>query len=410
MLVKALLAIDLQNGGAEILPGAVVQLRNLLGVFETSIPYQQLATAYTGNVARGEVEEAKREASLLLSALTRAQRESALELYGIHPPEDPFWETLRSRPPAQFEKLVVQDLDGKNHTLLVLMGHPEGGSSAIERFHRAIRSRYGAELYINDDLVPSALGFYQGVPDGGNLKDSFIIIRGDYFTQDFLDYVGFHEGRHAMFKRIRMDSQAVEAVEIQLKADPGKRLPSWMPSPEGGVYLDSYSRFMTFEENYNHAKDLKYAVRVRHEAVLDAFAEKKELPARLLFDLGLVSDKLKLLREVTHRTKASALASKVIEKRDLLSDAFTRKDPELLQKRWMEFEPLLGAFQKNISKRLIESYDFGLSVRINLGKLEMLFQEVENSEGITLSRYLEFRKALFDTGREAYEWLFKSRR
>ena len=467
MLTRALLAIDLRNGGAEILPKAVEQLRNLLRNFESNPPYRILAMAYAANTARGEIGEAKREASVLLDALSRTQRETALEQFGIHSPDDPFWETLRARQPAQFEKITVQDLDGKEHKMLVLLGHPEGGSSAIERFHRAIRSRYGTDLYINDDLVPSALGFYQGVPDGGSLKDSFIIIRSDYFTQDFLDFVGFHEGRHAMFKRIRTDSGAVEAVEVRIEADPGKKLPSWMPSPEGGVYLDRYSGFMTFEENYNHAKDLKYALRVRHQVVLDAFLEKKEIPARLLFDLGLVSDKLKLLREVTHRTKTTALdtrlffeksvaalqnpelrssgklgflarlapgsyaldpglgysltisfstpqdralAAKVIEKRDLLANAYARNDPALIGKRWKELEPLLGAFQSNISRRLIQSYDFGLSVRISLGKLETLFREIGNTENMNLERYLEFRKALFDAGRDAYEWLFKGKR
>ena len=465
LMVRTLMAIDLQNGGATIYPDLEVQLRNLWKKVHGNPPYENLALSYIGSVARGEVQEAKREAEILYSILNQDERNLAAKSFGVYRENDAFWTSLKARKPAQFEKITLKDVDGKSHTLFVLMGHPEGGTSALERFHRAIRAKYGTELYINDDLVPSALGFYQGVADGGSLKDSYIIIRSEHFNQDFLDFVGFHEGRHAMFKHIRKDSQAVGAVEIQIQAAKGTRLPPWVPTPEGGVFMDRYSNFMSFEENYNHAKDLKYSLLLKHSTVLDLYKTHAELPAHRLFDLELIEEKIKLLREITHKTKVTsldtrlllekklqtvldlphpsieelkflggltsgafqidlglnyrltvvfstsadrALATKVFNFKKQYLEAWEQADEAEAAKVWEEFQPTLLTFKKSLSARLIQAYDFGLKIRINLTDLEGLYKRVSASTALSLEQYIELRNTVFKQGREAKDALFKT--
>jgi hypothetical protein len=464
LMVRTLMALDLQNGGAELYPELEVHLRNLWAKFKGNPPLEDLVLSYIGSVARGEVQEAKREGEVLFALLSEEQRKGATKNFGLYREEDAFWNSLKSRRPAQFEKITVKDVEGKSHTLFVLMGHPEGGTSAIERFHRAIRAKYGTELYINDDLVPRALGFYQGVPDGGSLSDSYIIIRSDHFNQDFLDFVGFHEGRHAMFKQIRKDSQAVGAVEIQIQSPRGKPLPPWVPTPEGGVYMDRYSNFMSYEENYNHAKDLKYSLLLKHASVLDLYRHRNELPAHRLFDLELIEEKIKLLREITYKTKVTSLdtrllfekkiqsildlsspeledlkilngltpgafqidlglnyqltvvfstprdrelASKILNLKNRYFHAVEERGEEAGVKIWEEFRPSLISFQKELSSRLIQAYDFGLKVRINLTDLDHLYRKINTSGMITLEQYESFRAELFRQGREARDALFK---
>jgi hypothetical protein len=267
-----------------------------------------------------------------------------------------------------------------------------------------------------------------------------------------------------MFKQIRKESQAVGAAEIQIQAPPGSRLPPWVPTPEGGVFLDRYSNFMSFEENYTHSKDLKYSLLLKHDAVLELFKTHSKLPAHRLFDLELIEEKIKLLREITHKTKVTSLDTRLVLEKKLnrildshlpageefdflsgltpgvfkidlglkykLSVVFsTPQDRELsseiisLKKRylhaleeedvveiaeaWRAFHPALMIFQKKLSTRLIQAYDFGLKVRISLTDLEERFKKINDSSAITLEHYQALRTLLFKQGRDARDVLFK---
>jgi hypothetical protein len=476
-VTEALIAIDLENGGRVLVPEAEVQLGNLLERFEGSPPLEHLAASYTTSRMRGEIVDAAREAQTLLQHLSPEERKLAAGRFGLYPPEDSYWAGVARDHRAVVEKAVEKDLQGKEHAIYVLLGHPEGAKSSIERFHSALKRRYGSELYINDDLVPSSLGFYQAIPEGQKGGTPYIILRSLNLKNDFLDYVGYHEGRHVMFKEVRRRLEAVDPVEVQIEALPGHDLPPWysrklnapIPELEDARRIhardrNSYKRFMTYEENYNHAKDLKYAQRIRHDAVLKLFQKERTLPANRIFDLGLIEDKIDLLDEITHKTKETSLFGRLkIEKRFqtaireldegatdlsfldglkkeslkmdmtegyavrvLISSAPERKlTAEVLQRRkWLEGATSRGRtdevlearqalkrslirMQEHLTQRLIDSHDFALTVKGDLFRLEQAYETAVSKGGITEAEYRELREAIFAPGKSAQEALFK---
>jgi hypothetical protein len=363
----------------------------------------------------------------------------------------------------------VKDVNGKEHDLFVLLGHPENATSTLQRFHQVLRNRYGSELYINDDLVPSALGFYQQVGNGGKDGLSYIILRSENLKQDYLDFVGYHEGRHVMFKTARNRMKSVAAVEVQIRANEGKELPPWyekdllVPTAENEELRakharenNSYKNFMTFEENYNHVKDLQYAVRLKHQAVLDLYEMNGTLPPNRLFDLQLVNSKIDLLNEITFKTKNAALEArlyfekqvknlekdlsgaqarielldglrseslelKVNEKYSMKIDFSTPEERQMAEDLLLKYRRLQGIgnaaekelldelarFQESLSERLIESYDFALEIKIQLANLSDRYAAITHKPGITRDEYLDFRRELFNQGRNAKKMLFK---
>ena len=475
-VTEALIAIDLDNGGRVLLPEAEVHLENLLERFQGSPPLEHLAASYTTSRMRGEMGEAVREAQILLQHLSPEERKFAAGRFGLHPPEDSYWAGVGRDHRAVVEKVVEKDLQGKEHAIYVLLGHPEGAKSSMERFHAALKRRYGSELYINDDLVPSSLGFYQAIPEGQKGGTPYIILRSQNLKNDFLDYVGYHEGRHVMFKEVRRRLEAVDPVEVQIEALPGHDLPPWYsrkhnaPIPEleearriHARDRNSYKKFMTYEENYNHAKDLKYAQRIRHDAVLELFQKERTLPANRIFDLGLIEDKIDLLDEITHKTKETSLLSRLkIEKqfqiairelekgapdlsfldglkkeslkmnmtegyavRVLFSTAPERKlTGEVLQRRkWLEglgagadpaevqrareaLSRSLTRMQEHLSQRLIDSHDFALTVKGDLFRLEQAYEPAVSKGRITEAEYRELRESIFAPGKSAQKALF----
>ncbi|MBU6153019.1 MAG: hypothetical protein KGP28_01845 [Bdellovibrionales bacterium] len=479
LTTRALVAIDLKSDGRELNPSHLRELINLFLRFKGQASLENLSASYIGNLARGNMEEAKREASILLAHLRPVEFEKAPELFGLHPEESPIWGTLAKEHPAVFERIRITDMGGKDHELIVLLGHPENATSTVQRFHQILRSRYGSELYINDDLVPSALGFYQRVEGEGKDGLSYIILRTENLKSDFLDFVGFHEGRHVMFKSARTRLKSVAAVEVQIRAEAGKELPAWyskelnVPTPENqtarSIHAENnvYRKFMTFEENYNHVKDLQYANRMKHQTVLDLFERNETLPPHRIFDLELIKDKITLLDEITAKTKISALDARLLIERQakqLSSEisSFPATIPMLegLNREFLEFkvtdgysmkidfstssemqmaEALLqkyrnfqssrtpggnasgesvsraekelleefGRFQEALSERLIESYDFALEIKIQLAALSDLYHLVSGKPGITKDEYIRFRGEIFRQGRHAKTMLFR---
>ena len=67
----------------------------------------------------------------------------------------------------------------------------------------------------------------------------------------------------------------------------------------------------------------------------------------------------------------------------------------------------LGRFQESLSERLIESYDFALEIKIQLASLSDRYASISQKSGITKDEYLDFRRELFNQGRNAKKMLFK---
>ncbi len=480
LTVRALIAIDLNSAGRDLTPTLVLQLRNLLSRFKGHPSLESLSASYIGSFARGNVEDAKREAAILLEYLQPSETGSAPSLYGIHPEDSPIWQETGKEHSAVVERITVKDVMGRDHGIFLLMGHPENATSAVQRFHQILKVRYGSELYINDDLVPSALGFYQHNPEAGGAGPSYIILRSENLKSDFLDFVGYHEGRHVMFKSARNRMKPIGAVEIQVSAQNGVDLPVWyemdllVPTPENEALRarhaqdkNAYKTFMTFEENYNHVKDLQYAPRLSHQRVLDLFDTHEVLPPYRLFDLELVRSKIDLLNEITFKTKNTALDARLLLEKEVRAlqkdignapsvipileglggealvlevngrysmkiDFPTTPERDLAQELLRAYETfqttrepgfdsgvaskteiengflaVLTRFQETLSERLIESYDFALGIKIGLAGLSDRFKIVSVKSGITKEEYLDFRRELFHQGRTAKRALFK---
>jgi hypothetical protein len=480
LTLRALVAIDLRSSGRELTPTLVLQLGNLLKRFKSQPALEYLSASYIGALARGDLEEAKREAETLLGHLQPGESKNASLLYAIYAADSPRWAAMAKEHSAVVERISVRDVNGKDHELYLLLGHPENATSTLQRFHQLLKSRYSSELYINDDLVPSALGFYQHSPESGGAGPSYIILRTEHLKSDFLDFVGYHEGRHVMFKSTRAQMKSIGPVEIQISASGGGDLPPWYdvnllaPTPENEALRanharekNAYKKFMTFEENYNHAKDLKYASRMNHQHVLDLYQVNQTLPAHRLFDLELVRSKIDLLNEITFKTKNTALEARLLFEKEvrilqkeignapgvipileglerealvldvngkysLKMDFPTAPEREFVEELRLGYETYkstrspgfagtpesraqieadfldrLTRFQEQISERLIESYDFALEVKINLTNLSDRFKMISAKTGITKEEYLDFRRELFHQGRNAKRALFK---
>jgi len=478
LTLRALMAIDLSTSGRELTPTLVIQLRNLLARFKGSPSLEALSASYMGSLARGDAEDAIREAEILLGYLQANEIQDAERYFGIHSPGSPVWAAMAKGHSAVVERITLEDIHGNEHQLFVLLGHPESATSTLQRFHQWLRSRYGSELYINDDLVPSALGFYQHTPEG--VGPSYIILRTENLKSDFLDFVGFHEGRHVMFKSARARMKPIGPVEVQISAAGNGELPPWyemdllVPTPENEALRATHAReknayrtFMTFEENYTHVKDLKYASRLNHQSVLELYQTHELLPANRLFDLELVRSKIDLLNEITYKTKSTALDARLyfekdvkalqkeisnapatlallegltqdslvldvsgkfsmkidfptVEERALAQELLTgyeayksTRDPgfeggaEAKTKIEENFLNLLSRFQEALSERLIESYDFALEIKIHLSGLADRYLAISAKTGITQEEYLDFRRELFNQGRNAKRALFK---
>jgi hypothetical protein len=480
LTLRALVAIDLNSAGRELTPTAVLHLRNLLSRFMGQPAFEALSASYIGSLARGDVADAKREAGTLLGYLAASEHPEAAVLYGLYPEDSAVWEAAARGHSAVVERITVKDVHGTDHELFLLLGHPENATSTLQRFHQLLRQRYGSELYINDDLVPSALGFYQHTPDGGGAGPSYIILRTENLKSDFLDFVGFHEGRHVMFKSARARMKPVGTVEIQISSNGSADLPPWyemdllVPSPENEILRarharekNAYRTFMTFEENYNHVKDLQYATRLRHQSVLEAFELHETLPPNRLFDLELVGNKIDLLNEITFKTKNTALEARMFLEKEVKAiqkdiagapatiaileglergalvldvngkytmkiDFPTATEQEFASMVLLEYEKfkrtrdpgfdggvdrkagiekefsgVLVRFQEALSERLIESYDFALGIKINLANLADRYAELSAKSGIGRDEYIDFRRELFNQGRNAKRALFK---
>ena len=480
LTTRALVAIDLKTEGKELMPDLLLQMRNLLARFKGQPSLEALSASYIGSLARGDLEDAKREAATILGYLQPSEAKDAILMYGVHSMDSAVWETMAKEHSAVFERIKVKDVHGKDHGLFVLLGHPENATSTLQRFHQILRNRYGSELYINDDLVPSALGFYQHVPDGVADDPSYIILRSENLKQDFLDFVGYHEGRHVMFKSARTRMKSIAAVEVQISALGSEDLPVWyemnllVPTPENenlrlrhARERNAYKTFMTFEENYNHAKDLQYANRMRHQSVLDLYGTHETLPPNRLFDLELIRNKIDLLDEITFKTKNTALEARLLFEKEVRNlqkeirsapetlsileglrkeaielevagkysmkiDFSTPTERELAEELIVTYEKfkhsrnpdagidlesrsrvendfliVLNRFQEALSERLIESYDFALGIKIRLADLSDRYNLISNKSGITIDEYLDFRREIFNQGRNAKRMLFR---
>jgi hypothetical protein len=195
---------------------------------------------------------------------------------------------------------------------------------------------------------------------------------------------------------------------------------------------------------------------LKHQAVLDLYEINGTLPPNRLFDLQLVKSKIDLLNEITFKTKNTALEArlffekqvknlekdlfgaqarielldglrseslelKINEKYSMKIDFSTPEERQMVEDLLLQYRRYqrignpaekelldeLVRFQEFLSERLIESYDFALEIKIQLANLSDRYASISQKSGITKDEYLDFRRELFNQGRNAKKMLFK---
>ena len=264
---------------------------------------------YFRSIARGDLDNSKQSADLILSSIDESKRGLFSKMTGIHSSHDEFW-TNYIKPP-EVETLLIKYSDHANERVTGFKVDSEALKNQkfkITQISRAMEDIHGVHmvsvpkaierLNSNGFSIRSAEYELMKAHDGKGVSAPMIVVPEDDLLFDRISTTAKHEARHAYYATLR-EQHATSPFDISVQSINKKPLGE----------ATGYQVFQSYEEVSTHSKDLMGATRTGNREILNLFKTKKTIPANQIFDLSFLDNKSKTVKKISEQTLKTATES-----------------------------------------------------------------------------------------------------